>query len=433
MKIPNLSRHTKSALHLLRNANRRHVGYVGATTFTSDARCVFTRWRRGEGLQEGPHIYEFERALSKYYGGLDVTTFGAGRMALYAILKAMNLKEGDEIILPGYTCIVTSNAIRHAGLVPVYVDISFKDFNLITDLTVKAITSRTRAILAQHTFGIPCDMDALLEISSKYGLPIIEDGAHAIGARWNGQLVGRLGYAAFFSTQLTKMFSTGRGGFTVTKDRQLAGRIRDIAQQSPYRPLKQERACLLRWCYYAALRNKPSLAPRLELLDLIIKKVRIPILCDILEYDRIDYASALEGRVAEHYPCRLPNLMAYAGLLQLRRLEEDLAHRRNLARYLMTRLPLLGAKVPAYDTARASPSWIRFPFVVQNRDKWMCKLRKSGFTPGVWLNDPIHPKGSNWEKAGYTRGSCPNAEYLSKHILNLPVDSRVTIAKLAAC
>jgi perosamine synthetase len=409
---------------------RYNINYTGGTTFPSDAWDVYRRWRNREPLLEGPHIQEFEQALSNYYGGLEVVTFGAGRMALYAILKAMNLRDEDEVILPGYTCVVTSNAIRYAGLKPVYVDVSVRDFNMIPELVEKAVTPKTRLILAQHTFGIPCDIEALLDISQRLGVPLIEDGAHAIGARWDGKLLGCYGYASFFSTQGTKMFSTERGGYAVTKDKDLAERVREIQDKAVYESAEIERACLLRWCYRAAFSSRVGLNPRLTLLEYLIRKLRIPGLYRILEYDREQYQCALDGNRPKDYPVRLPNLMAYAGLLQLRRLEKDIAHRRYLAEYLETQLLKFGADIAVYDHKRAQPSWVRFPFIVKDRRDWIIAMNKSRITPGFWLNDPIYPKGADWKKAGYRRGMCPNAEYLSEHILNVPVDRRVSIAHI---
>lgn len=409
---------------------RYNIGYAGATSLPSDARDVYSRWHKGESLLKGSHVGEFEQALSDYYGGLDVITFGAGRMALYAILKAMNLREGDEVILPGYTCVVISNAIRYAGLKPVYVDVSVRDFNIVPELVEKAITAKTRAILAQHTFGIACDMEALLDISERFGVALIEDGAQAIGARWDGQLVGRYGYAGFFSTQGTKMFSTERGGYVVTRDKYLAQRILEIQDRAVYSPAEIERASVLRWCYRAAFSGRPGLNPRLSLLEWLVRKLRVPGVCHILDYEVEQYQDALDGNRPKAYPVRLPNLMAYAGLLQLRRLEEDIAHRRQIAEYLEMQLPSLGADIAVYDHKRVQPSWIRFPFVVEDRSIWIELMKRCGLTPGDWLNDPIHPKGSDWRKAGYVRGMCPNAEFLSAHILNVPVDRRVSIGHI---
>jgi perosamine synthetase len=411
----------------------REIGYTGATSLFSDARKVYALWRRGESLLDGPYIAEFERELSNYFGVMETVTFGAGRMGLYAILKAMELPKESEIILPGYTCIVTPNAIMQAGLKPVYVDVSLKDYNMLPEAVEKAITPRTGVILAQHTFGIPCQMDELLGISRRHGIPLVEDCAHAIGARWDGKLTGTLGHSAFFSTQLTKMFSTERGGFVIARENDFIKKVRQIQQQSEFRNEQQEKNCLLRWCYSAALKNKPLLAPRLSILEIFVTKFRIPkIYYDILEYDRQEYQCALQGQSFYTAPVRLPNLMAYAGIIQLKRLEADIAHRRKLADFLEQNLISAGVKVPEFDHKRANPCWIRYPFMTEDRNAWIKAGRKSGLIIGDWLNDPIYPAGSDYEKVGYIKGMCPNAEKAAKLVCNIPVDGRVNIERLQA-
>lgn len=409
----------------------RRADYIGGTVSARDARDLFSRWRRGDGLLTGPYTAQYERALSDYHDGLHVITFGSGSMACYAILKAMDLRPGDQVILPGYTCVVIPNAIRHAGLEPVYVDVSLDDFNLLPEEVERAITPRTRAILAQATFGIPCNMALLLEIGRRHGVAVIEDGAHAVGARWDGKLLGHHGLAAFFSTQATKMYTTERGGFVVTRDTDLAGRIRQIQQHAGYAPVAQERAALLRWCHRAAWAGEPLLNPRMRCAELLLQAVRFPGARQILDYEHDEYLEALAGRVDERaYPRRLPDLMAYAGLLQLRRLDQELKHRRTLAAYLEAELPRLGARVARYDHQRAAPSWVRFPLVVEDRAAWAACAETSGLAAGNWMADPIHPRGSNWQISGYQRGQCPNGEYLSGHMMNVPLHSRVSLRHL---
>lgn len=407
-------------------ATPRLSGWVGGTSTFGDAIDLWRRWRQGESLLDGSHIGEYERQLSEYYGGLEAITFGAGRMALYAILKAMNLRDGDEIVLPGYTCVVTSNAIRFAGLKPVYVDVLREDANMAPELVEKALTPRTRAILAQHTFGIACNLPALMEISRRHGVPIIEDCAHAIGARWDGQLLGRFGIAAFFSTEGSKMFSTERGGFATTGDAELARRIRAVQADAAFRSEASERACLLRWCYRAALLGNPWLAPRVQAMEAVLRYFRFPGLEEIVNYSQKDYDDELVGRRVNPYPARLPNLMAYAGSLQVSRLEAQLAHRRQLAAYLEQQLPRFGVSLLVYPREHAQPSWVRFPFVVEDRPWWTRVIASCGLAPGVWLDSPIHPHESDWGAAGYVMGLCPNGEYLGRHIINLPLHSHVS-------
>jgi dTDP-4-amino-4,6-dideoxygalactose transaminase len=150
----------------------------------------------------------------------------------------------------------------------------------------------------------------------------------------------------------------------------------------------------------------------------------------VLLYDQTDYADELRGHRTEPYPCRLGNLMSYAGLRQLGRFDQDLAHRRRVVRELERTLPGKGARLPRYDRRRARPSWVRYPFVVDDREAWIRRIRRLGIEPGTWLNDPIHPVRSNSDFAMYRRGSCPVAERIAKTILNVPVHSRMALWRI---
>lgn len=408
----------------------RKVFCWGAGVTPGDARDVFTRLRRGEPVQDGPHVGEFEAALRTYYGGLEAITFGGARMAMYALLKAMGVGAGDEVILPGYTCVVIPNALKRLGVIPVYVDVSRSDFNLEPELVERAITPRTRAILAQHTFGVPCDLEALLDISRRHDVPLIEDGAHAIGARWDGQLLGRFGYASFFSTQETKMVNTGLGGYVITADRDLAARVRSVQAEAAHVPEAVARLYALRWCYVAAVASRPLLGRVARPLEWLARRHRLGGLREALRVGAAQYDAELAGRAYQPFPTRLPNLLAYAGLLQLRRLDEEVLYRQRLAAYLEERLPALGAAVPRYNRRRARPSWVRFPFLVHDRGPWVAASRRAPVYLETWLNDPLHPRGCDWAQRGYAPGGCPQAEHLAGHMLNVPIDLRVRRADL---
>jgi len=414
---------------LLRSSMHTEMGYAGGTTTHDDVRAIRALLRSGDSILDGPHIGRFQSELVRYLGCRWVTTYGAARMALYVLLKAMALRDDDEIILPGYNCIVIPNAIRFAGLRPVYVDIRESDLNVDPELIERAITPRTRAVIVQHSFGVPADMDAMGDICRRHGLPLIEDCAHALGAELDGRKLGTIGYAGFYSTEATKMFSTEKGGILVTADPELGRRIQDLHAALPFREEAYERLMAKRfavrpWAEHGSLRFPVVL---LRILDV---KLGFRRLCRIEHYDAEDYAAELSGRRAEPYPCRLSNIMSLAGIRQLERIDEDLAHRRMLANELERILPAKGARVLRYDRLRSRPSWVRFPFLVDDPAAWRKRISSCGLEPGAWLNDPCHPRGSNHEFAGYRRGSCPVAERVSQRILNIPVHSRISVARI---
>ncbi|HPY80345.1 MAG TPA: DegT/DnrJ/EryC1/StrS family aminotransferase, partial [Bacteroidales bacterium] len=132
---------------------------------------------------------EFAKQLSKNVA----FSFWKARVALYAILKGMGIGDGDEVILPGYTCVMDVNPIKYLGAKPVYVDIEPAMYNINPDLIEAKITGRTRLIIAQHTYGYPCDMDRILAIAARRGLPVIEDCCLSLGSTYKGKPVGAFG------------------------------------------------------------------------------------------------------------------------------------------------------------------------------------------------------------------------------------------------
>ena len=128
---------------------------------------------------------------------------------MYAILKALGIGEGDEVIIPGYTCIVVANPIMYLQAKPVFVDIDPLTYNIDPGKIEAKITSKTKAIVAQHTYGYPCEMDAVMDIAERHGVPIIEDCCHTFLSAYRVQKVGSFGVGSFYSYEWGKpMFRT---------------------------------------------------------------------------------------------------------------------------------------------------------------------------------------------------------------------------------
>ena len=182
-------------------------------------------------LVQGPLIERFESEFARFLGGGHVRTCSTeyGRMALYFILKAMDLPPGSEIVVPAFTFWVVPEIARVAGLTPVFADIDPVTFTLSPGAVERAITPRTRAVLPTHLYGMSCDMDAILDIAKRYDLKVIEDCAHSLGAAYKGQMVGTLGDASFFSFQAFKPLNTYGGGLAWMRDADLARRVGEYA------------------------------------------------------------------------------------------------------------------------------------------------------------------------------------------------------------
>ena len=169
----------------------------------------------------------FENEFARWNASKHAFAFMAGRIALGACIHALNLKRGDEVILPTYTCVVVPNAFHYAGIKTVYADIELDTYGLDVSDAEKKITTKTKAILLHHLFGLVCrDYEALIDLAEKHNLKVIEDCAQATGAEYKKVRVGNRGDVAFFSSEKSKLFNTIEGGVVVTNDEGLADRFR---------------------------------------------------------------------------------------------------------------------------------------------------------------------------------------------------------------
>ena len=188
---------------------------------------------RGQ-LIDGPAVAAFERGLEERLGGGHAVTASRGRMAFFYIVKALGLPPGSEIVFPALTFWVVPEMARAAGLKPVFVDVDPVTFNLDPAALERAITPATRAVVPTHIYGLPCDMDEVLEVARRHHLSVIEDCAHALGATYRGQPVGTLGDAALFSFQVLKPLNTFGGGAAYTRHDGLGRRLAEIARAEPW-------------------------------------------------------------------------------------------------------------------------------------------------------------------------------------------------------
>ena len=170
--------------------------------------------------------------VQTYFGIQSATTFDSGRTALFYALKSLDVGEGDEVIVQAYTCVVVINAIRFAGATPVYVDIR-DDLNMDPACVEKRITDRTKAIIIQHTFGEPADLDAIVPMVKKRGIKIIEDCAHSLGVAYRGQLTGTFGDIGMLSFGSDKVVSCVRGGALITNNSAIADRLQAYQTELP--------------------------------------------------------------------------------------------------------------------------------------------------------------------------------------------------------
>lgn len=187
-------------------------------------RAMESSWISGEG----PYVQEFEEVFADSVGRKHGISVSNGTIALDLVIAALNIGPGDEVILPSFTIISCLSQILRSGATPVFVDSDPDTWNMDVAEVEARISSKTRAILAVHIYGLPVDMDPLSKLGNKYGVLVIEDAAEAHGLLYKNRRAGSLGLVSTFSFYANKNITTGEGGMILTDDDELAARLREL-------------------------------------------------------------------------------------------------------------------------------------------------------------------------------------------------------------
>lgn len=180
-------------------------------------------------LGTGPKTAKFEALVTKYLNVKYAIALNSGTAGLHLSLLAFGIKPGDEVITTPMTFAATANVIEHIGATPVFVDIELSSMNIDPDKIERKITKKTRAIIPVHMAGRPCRMDKIKRIAKKYNLKIIEDAAHAFGAKFQNKSIGSIGDSTAFSFYVTKNLITGEGGMVTTNSKKIAEKMRILS------------------------------------------------------------------------------------------------------------------------------------------------------------------------------------------------------------
>lgn len=173
-------------------------------------------------LSEGKLVAEFEKSLATQLGIMNPIAVNSGTSALHLAVLLADVRLGDEVILPAQTFIASGLAIKYAGATPVFADINYQTGNIDPMSIRRNITNKTKAIMAVHWAGLPCDMSEIHDIANEFKIPVIEDAAHALGATYKGQPVGTLSDFTCFSFQAIKHVTTGDGGAIAFRNNAIA-------------------------------------------------------------------------------------------------------------------------------------------------------------------------------------------------------------------
>jgi perosamine synthetase len=362
-------------------------------------------------------VRRFEARFGRTVGAADAVSFGASRMALYAILEALGVGDGDEVIVPAFTCIVVPNAVRYRGATPVFVDIDRASWNIDPFAVERAITTRTRAVLVQHTFGVPADMVAVARVTEQRGIAIIEDCAHLIGVGTSDRQLGTLGAAAFFSFESTKPLTLGRGGMAVARDVGLRERIREIQQRSPSSLSLDGVKAGVRLLVLALL-HRPSVFRFGKFVAAVLFRAHV--------FHPNITAAERRGERPPHYPAPLTGFQAVLGVIQMGRVAAVNGRRIELASRYSATFRDLGLVEQAHP---AGLPLLRSSFLLSAPGVAVAHFAREQIELGRWFDSPVVPvrfDDPEFPSTGYRLGSCPVAEEIARHCVNLPTDPVIT-------
>lgn len=179
-------------------------------------------------LVHGVNCLKLEEEIAKLIGVNHVSVVANGTASLILALKVLGIGEGDEVIIPALSFVATANAVELVGATPVFVDVEIDTFNIDVNQIEAKITSKTKAIMPVHEFGLACDIEKVASIGEQHGLYIVEDAACALGASVNGKMVGSFGQLASFSLHPRKAITSGEGGIVVMNDKSLHDKVNQL-------------------------------------------------------------------------------------------------------------------------------------------------------------------------------------------------------------
>lgn len=339
---------------------------IGLEEKAAVAEVLETGW-----LTSGPKVAEFEAALAEYIGGgVGVRVFNSATSALEATLLGLNLRSGDEVIVPAMSFAASANVVLRAGAVPRFVDVDLVTRNVQPEWVAAALTSRTRAIMPVHFAGRAAPVESLYELAAPKGIVVVEDAAQAIGSSSGVGKVGSMGNPSCFSFHPNKNMTTIEGGALASADRELLGRVERIR-------------------FHGIEKNAAG------------------------EVDVAQWGGKMN----------LPDVGAALGLVQLRRLDQFNRRRRALALRYLERLPRNEHLVLPEDVA--GHSWhmfcvsVDFDAIGVTRAALQEQLASQGIATGTHY--PAIHLFSLYRGFGYRPGQFPNAERIADQTVTLPL------------
>ncbi|RZB29744.1 MAG: hypothetical protein SRB1_02024 [Desulfobacteraceae bacterium Eth-SRB1] len=366
---------------------------------------------------------EFLREVNKTFDFQGAYLFGSARSGLYSLLKALAFEDGAEVIVTGFTCDVVPNAVIQAGCRPVYADIDQETFCMSSLSAAQCITEKTRAIIIQHTFGIPADIDALMKLADEHSLYVIEDCAVSLGSRYKGQLTGTFGDAAIFSFELSKTITSCRGGLLLINTNKCQGKTRcEKFYQSVPEQSRRYAGNILFQFGLSGLLYRPIIYNVGKYVAAIMFKTGI--------FKISTPYPEKEAKIADNYLIKLSNQQAALLSRQWKRLKQIKKRSQDACNYFYGNLKNIPSIISFLVRKDMSLNLIRYPLIVKNREDLLEVFRKHNVELGLWFTAPISSPRTNHKVFGYVSGTCPEAEKVSAKICNLPIHYKIKISDM---
>jgi dTDP-4-amino-4,6-dideoxygalactose transaminase len=354
--------------------------WLGEEEAAAAAAAVASGW-----VAQGPRVAEFEKAFAAGVGVDHAVAVSSCTAALHLTLIAAGIGPGDEVIVPSLSFIATTNAVRYVGAQPVFADVDLATQNLIPATVEPYLTGRTRAVILVDQAGVPADLDGMRALCDPRGITVIEDAACAVGSTYRGRPAGAAAVLAAYSFHPRKLLTTGEGGMVTTSDGSLAARIRRLREHG----------------------------------------------MDVSAADRHRSQQPVIERYTEvGFNFRMTDVQAAIGLVQLSKVERQIARRREMAqRYRHLLSGIRGLRMiedPAYGTTNYQSFWILLPDDSPiSRDEMLSLLANDGVSArrGI-MAAHLEPAYS-----GHSHGSLPVTEMLTTRSLILPLFHEMTEAQ----
>lgn len=331
---------------------------------------------KSDFLTTGPKIEEFEQTVADYVGAKYAVAISNGTSALHAACFAAGIGPGDEVITTPLTFAASANCVLYCGGTPVFADVDPKTYNIDPEDIRRKITDRTKAIIAVHLAGQPCDMDAIHSIAHEYGLIVIEDGAHALGSVYKGKKVGSLSDMTTFSFHPVKPITTGEGGMIVTDNEEF------------YKKMALFRS--------HGITRDDSMMTRND---------------GPWFYQQFDLG----------YNYRITDIQCALGCSQMKKLDRFLARRKEIVARYNEAFADCDNIITPYQLSDTESGWHLYIVQVKNCDRRQVfeAMREKGIGVNVhYIPVYMHPY---YQEHGYENVHCANAEEIYSHIISLPL------------